>query len=222
MAPKLFFSVLCSAYVLSAGLVGVGVKADELKSPNATSKPVVLRDVPYGAADGVTLLMHIVLPTPKPVTPVPAILFIHGGGWQSGTRNDGLDRAIQCAADGYVGVSVEYRLTQKAPFPAQIQDCKCAVRFLRANAKQYGINPARIGAWGSSAGGHLAGMLGLTGGIAEFEGDAGWRDATSDVQAVCDWYGPTDLASWVRLEQRFGNDSDLRTLFCFRLKLRTE
>jgi acetyl esterase/lipase len=208
----------CSACVFVGFLVGIDAKADESKKPNTTDSTTVLRDVAYGKVGNSVLLMHIVLPSPKPERPVPAIVFIHGGGWASGNRDSGLGWATQCAEAGYVGATIEYRLTQESPFPAQLHDCKCAIRFLRRHAKEYGIAPDRIGGWGSSAGGHLAAMLGLTEGIAEFEGNGGWGDTSSSVQAVCDWYGPADFLSWVRLTQRFGKDTDLRTQFSFPLE----
>lgn len=97
------------------------------------------------------------------------------------------------AAHGYFVASVEYRLSQEAKFPAQIEDCKCAIRYLRAHAKKYNIDPDRIGCWGSSAGGHLVALLGTSGGVKELEGKGGWQDQSSRVQAVCDWFGPTDF-----------------------------
>lgn len=90
--------------------------------------------------------------------PLPAIVCIHGGGWRNGTGK-GFNRIAKYFAErGYVAVSISYRLSGEAPFPAQIQDCKAAVRWLRANAERYGINPDRIGATGHSAGGHLAAL----------------------------------------------------------------
>lgn len=93
------------------------------------------------------------------------------------------------AQQGYICVSVEYRLSGVAIFPAQIEDCKCAVRFLRANAKKYGLNPNRIGAWGESAGGHLAALLGTAGDVKDLEGNGGYLEFSSRVQAVCNWFG---------------------------------
>jgi acetyl esterase/lipase len=97
---------------------------------------------------------------------------------------------------GFVGASIEYRFTQEAPFPAQLEDCKCAIRFLRSNAAKYSIDSERIGAWGISAGGHLATMLAVTGGLKQFEGTGGSPDASSRVQAACNWCGPNDLPTW--------------------------
>ncbi len=102
-------------------------------------------------------------------------------------------RLIEFAQKGYFCATIEYRLSGEAPWPAQIEDCKCAIRFLRAKADEYGLDPKRIGVWGSSAGGHLVAMLGTAGDQKQFEGKGGWPDQSSRVQAVCDWFGPADL-----------------------------
>ncbi|MHC4799639.1 MAG: alpha/beta hydrolase fold domain-containing protein, partial [Planctomycetota bacterium] len=94
---------------------------------------------------------------------------------------------------GYAVASINYRLSQVAKYPAQIHDCKAAIRWLRANAKKYNLNPHRIGVWGSSAGGHLVALLGTTGDVKKLEGDLGNLKYSSRVQAVCDWFGPTDF-----------------------------
>ena len=97
------------------------------------------------------------------------------------------------AAKGYAVAAINYRFSQHAIFPAQIQDCKAAIRWLRANAQKYGLDSDHFGAWGSSAGGHLVALLGTTAGVKELEGPGGNADQSSRVQAVVDWYGPTDL-----------------------------
>jgi acetyl esterase/lipase len=94
---------------------------------------------------------------------------------------------------GYAGAAIEYRYSSEALFPAQLHDCKAAIRFLRAHAATFGLDPARIGVWGASAGGHLAAMLGVTADRPDLEGDQGWPEVSSSVQAVCDWFGPTDF-----------------------------
>lgn len=189
---------------------GTGVQA-------AAPEPTVLHNVQFGKAGDVVLDMELLIPSPAPTKPTPVIVFVHGGGWQGGTSADGMSFAMDAARDGYIACSINYRLSQVAPFPAQLQDCKCAVRFLRANAEKYNIDPDKIGVWGASAGGHLVAMQGLTDGIAEFEGDSGWNDTSSRVQAVCDWFGPTDLVEWIKIEQLYGNDKDLRDLLGFYL-----
>jgi dienelactone hydrolase len=95
----------------------------------------------------------------------------------------------------YAVANINYRLSQHAVFPAQIEDCKTAIRWLRANAKKFGLDPDHIGAWGPSAGGHLVALLGTTGGVKELEGTGGNLDQSSRVQCIVDWFGPTDLAT---------------------------
>jgi acetyl esterase/lipase len=108
-----------------------------------------------------------------------------------GDRHD--RTALPLTAFGYAVASIDYRLSQQATFPAQIQDCKAAVRWLRAHARRYDLDGAHIGFRGASAGGHLVALLGTSGGVKELEGDEGNSDVPGRVQAVCDWFGPTDL-----------------------------
>ena len=122
--------------------------------------------------------------------PRPLILYVHGGAWRGGDKRD--CPALPLTAKGYAVASVNYRLSQDATFPAQIQDCKAAVRWLRKNAKAFQIDPDRVGAWGESAGGHLVALLGVAGDVKEWEGDA--DKVSSQVQCVVDLYGPSDLA----------------------------
>ena len=165
----------------------------------------VFENLQYGQAGGVALVMDLAMPDPVPQNPVPAIVFIHGGGWGGGDRQSMSNWIRLLAREGFVTATIEYRLASAtAPFPAQLQDCKAAVRFLRSNAAKYQIDPQRIGAMGCSAGGHLASMLGLTDGIAEFEGDGGWNQVSSRVQAVCDCFGPSDFTTWEAVVNLFG------------------
>lgn len=130
---------------------------------------------------------------PKISTLMPVLVWIHGGAWRSGDKKEGLKHLISFARQGFFCASIEYRLSHEAIFPAQIEDCKCAIRFLRAHAQKFHIDQHHIGVWGVSAGGHLAALLGTTHHIAEFEGSGGWENYSSRVQAVCDWFGPTDF-----------------------------
>lgn len=147
-------------------------------------------DVPYAEVEGHTL--HLDLYLPEEMHDRPLVMFIHGGGWRAGSRKRCL---VSWLADaGYPLTSIDYRLSDKGKFPAQIHDCKAAVRWLRGNAKKYGYNAERIVAIGTSAGGHLAALLGVSGGVAELEGTVGDHpDQSSRVQAVVDYYGPTDF-----------------------------
>jgi acetyl esterase/lipase len=155
----------------------------------AQTGPQVLRDIEYARAGGRRLLLDLHLPAGR--GPFPVIVWIHGGGWLSGSKDGG--PALRQAGRGYAVASINYRFSYQARFPAQIEDSKAAVRWLRANAAQYDLDPDRVAAWGSSAGGHLAAMLGTAGDRADLEGGGGNIDFSSRVQAVLDWFGPADL-----------------------------
>jgi len=123
------------------------------------------KDVEYGKGGGKPLLMDVFRPKGSSPGPVPAVVVIHGGGWERGTKSDGefSGKAALLAENGFLAINIDYRLSEEAGFPAAVEDCKCAVRYLRAHAKEYGINPDKIGAWGASAGGHLSAILGTSG-----------------------------------------------------------
>jgi len=158
----------------------------------------VHRDIVFGRAarvagqGEVNLLLDLYVPN-APVRAVPIIVYIHGGGW-SGLDKGWCPYPMRLLEKDYAVASINYRLSQEAPFPAQLHDCKAAVRWLRAHAGDYKLDGEHIGAWGDSAGGHLAAMLGVTGNRPELEGDSGTPGISSRVQAVCDWFGPSDLA----------------------------
>ena len=127
--------------------------------------------------------------------PFPAVVCVHGGGFRAGTRQRYLPIAYHLAQRGYLAATVSYRLSPMAQFPAAVEDVKAAVRFLRANAARFHLDPDRIGAVGGSAGGHLVLMLGLTGDVEVFEGSGPNQEQSSRVQAVVNFYGPTDLTA---------------------------
>ena len=158
-------------------------------SPLAQAK--TYKDLQYAKVDDITLHVDLYLPEKSDAAP-PLIVWIHGGGWQNGSK----DRCpfVWLNGQGYAVASVQYRLTDKGSFPAQIHDCKGAIRWLRANAKEYGYNAERIGVVGISAGGHLVALLGTSGDVKELEGDVGGNlDQSSRVQAVLDMCGPADF-----------------------------
>ncbi len=189
---------VCMTIVITSG---TGT-AQESRPPQREGRNIpedvrVLRDVVFGTGGGRELTMHIVLPKAKSDAPMPAYVWVHGGGWQGGTKDGGVRQVLPLVREGFVGATIEYRLTGEAPFPAQIEDCKCAIRYLRAHAEKYNIDPKRIAVGGSSAGGHLVALLGTSGGVMELEGTGGWADHSSAVQAVVDLYGPTDFKAFV-------------------------
>ena len=150
----------------------------------------VLRDLEYVPGGHARNRLDLYLPE-KAARPLPVIVWVHGGGWTNGDKARG--PAQDFATNGYAVAAINYRFSQHAIFPAQIHDCKAAVRWLRAHAAKYGLDPAHVGAWGASAGGHLVALLGTTAGVKELEGAGGNNEQSSRVQAVVDWYGPTDF-----------------------------
>jgi acetyl esterase/lipase len=148
------------------------------------------KNIEYANVDGHSLKLDLYVPQ-NVAAPVPLIVDVHGGGWMAGDKSEMVARGI--IRHGFAVASIDYRLSQVATFPAQIYDCKAAVRWLRAHAADYGLNPDKIGAWGDSAGGHLVSLLGLTAEHPELEGSEGNTNISSRVQAVCDFYGPSDL-----------------------------
>jgi len=175
-----------------------GLKA----APRLPDSVVVERDVQYGKAGERPLKLDLVLPRKSSEKPLPAIVFIHGGAWRAGDKAGGVWNVIRFVASGnYVGASVGYRLTGEAIWPAQIHDCKAAIRWLKANAKKYNLDPNRIGVWGSSAGGHLVSLLGTSGDVKELEGNCGSPGQSSRVACVVDFCGPSDFLEFAKAKR---------------------
>ena len=158
-------------------------------------------DVEYSNV-GARVAMDIVRPKAASPEKRPAVLLVHGGGFRRGNRQSYLPVAIRLAQRGYVAATASYRLAPRHQFPAAVEDVKAAVRFLRANADKYGIDPDHIGAMGGSAGGHLVLFLGLTPNVAEFEGTGPNREFSSRVQCVVNYYGPNRFHAVVCKERR--------------------
>jgi acetyl esterase/lipase len=157
----------------------------------------VLAGLPYAALPGARPLeLDLYLPAARPA---PVVVFVHGGGWRLGSRHSagpaypGTSAFEAVAGAGIAVASVDHRLSGEAVWPAQLHDVKAAVRWLRARAGELGVDPGRVSAWGESAGGHLAALLGLTAGDPDLEGDVGVTGPSSGVAAVAAWYPPTDL-----------------------------
>lgn len=127
--------------------------------------------------------------------PFPAVVYVHGGGWNAGSKTAFRRQAAYMATKGFVGACISYRLSQEATYPAALHDSKAAVRWMRANARKYRINPDAIGAAGGSAGGHLVALLGTTGDLPELEGDRGSAGFSSRVQAVAAFNPVVDFVS---------------------------
>jgi acetyl esterase/lipase len=156
--------------------------------------PEIEKGITYGKAGGQELKLDMARPTGK--GPFPLVVCIHGGAWRIGAKEHHHVTIRLLAENGYVAATVQYRFAPKFQFPAQVDDVKGAVRFLRANAKKYDIDPKRVAALGDSAGGHLSLMLGLLDPTDRLEGEGEHRGQSSKVQAVVNYYGPTDFTTW--------------------------
>jgi acetyl esterase/lipase len=169
-------------------IAGFGpVNAEGLKA-----RVLAAGDVVFGRGGETELRLDLYRPAGADA-PLPAVIFIHGGGWCGGEKADYREMAARVAAHGYLCASINYRLSHQAPFPAAVEDCKCAVRWLRAHAAECGADAECIGALGASAGAHLAAMVALTPG--RFEGEGGWPDRSSAVQCAACYCGPFDLTA---------------------------
>jgi hypothetical protein len=187
-------SVLTVYIVLMLSAVAIAQGDVNSTSPEVNTGPIVYRDLPYVSNGHERQKLDLFLP--REGKNLPLIIRVHGGAWMMGTKD--WEKPEDFIRNGYAVASIGYRLSQHAKFPAQIEDCKAAVRFLRANAQKYNLDPNRFAAWGGSAGGHLAAMLGTTGDINEF--DVGENlSCSSKVQAVVDYFGPTDLIGFHRM-----------------------
>lgn len=170
----------------------------------------IVRDIVYAEierAEGepVRLALDAAFPRHSDEKPLPVAVYVHGGGWSGGSRQAGDVFLPMLARGGYLAVSISYRLTGEDTWPAQLHDCKAAIRFLRANADELGIDAERIGVWGHSAGGHLSSMLGTCGDVEDLEGDVGDGGVTSRVACVAALSGPADLTTFVRPRRRGGD-----------------
>lgn len=165
---------------------------------SAESRPAIqtVLDIPYAGTDNPRQCLDLFSPSERhSESPLPVIVFVHGGAWRAGDKRSGRGRVRPFVASGhYAGVSVGYRLTGEAQWPAQIHDVKAAIRWIRANAKTQGLDPDRVGVWGTSAGGHLVAMLGTSAGVPAMDGDLGPHNKVSSaVTCVVDFFGPTDF-----------------------------
>jgi len=176
--------------------VWAAIRSGELKTvkpPKQMPAGVQLtKDIEYGKVGKRSLKLDMYRPT-KQKKPVPGLIFIHGGAWKGSNKDRYRLYAARYAQQGYVAVSISYRLSGEAPFPAAVQDAKCAVRWMRANAAKYGVDPNNICVLGGSAGGHLAMMVGYSSDAKRLEGRGGHQNVSSRVQAVVNLYGPCDL-----------------------------
>ncbi len=168
------------------------------------------RDLEYAVEDGESLQLDLYLP--KDAKNPPLIVWIHGGGWRNGDKANVNPAILRLSGEGYAVASINYRLKDLSIHPKNIHDCKGAVRWLRAQAETYGYDSARIAVGGSSAGGHLSLLLGMSSGIEELEGTVGGNvDQSSAVKAIVDFYGPSELMIMAETQERFNRAHDFES-----------
>jgi len=168
------------------------------------------KDIAYIPNGNEAQKLDLYLPEKAADKPLPLIVHIHGGGWMGGSKFPCPVAAM--VLKGYAVASVEYRFSQKAIFPAQIQDCQAAIRWLRAHAKEYNFDTDHVGVVGGSAGGHLSALVGTSGGKNAFPKIGGNEEQSDRVQAVCDIFGPADFSTVV---QQAGEDKNVKNIFEF-------
>ena len=195
---KSFMCALLLVFTLAVGGFAAEPKSTPKPSAGAPKKApaelpgvTALRDVAY--VGGGHERQKLDLFVPEKGENLPLVVWIHGGGWVGGSKEN--PPALGFTRSGYAVASINYRFSQHAVYPAQIEDCKAAIRWLRANAAKHRINPDKIGVWGASAGGHLVALLGTTGDVKEFDKGENLGQS-SRVQAVCDVFGPTDFLEY--------------------------
>ena len=170
--------------------------ADEFKMDWESQGINFYEDVAYGMGGDHPMYLDLMIPMEKAEKKRPVIIWVHGGGWSTPEltkKYRPVNALVQACHMGFVCASIEYRLVTEKPFPAPIEDCKCAVRFLKAHAGELGIDPDCIGIWGESAGGQLAALVGASYRNPCLEGNGGWKEYSSEVKAVCDWYCGGDM-----------------------------
>lgn len=176
----------------------------------ASPDPVAIEsDIPYLDTDNPQHLLDLYLPNERKARALPVIVFIHGGGWTSGDKSSAAVHLIPLVRSGqYAGVSINYRFSSEAIWPAQLEDCRAAIRWVRENAEARGLDAEHIGVWGPSAGGHLALMVGLTGNARERSAK---RDVDNSVAAIANFFGVTDmLALREKPDSRPGNAAAMK------------
>jgi acetyl esterase/lipase len=213
-------ALACIVTVLTAWTVAAEPAPDAKDKTPAKSAPQppklpdgvrAEKDIQYVPGGDESQRLDLYLPEPRPDHPLPVVINIHGGGWRGGSKA-GHPLLGLVARGGFAAASVEYRFSQKAIFPAQIQDCQAAIRWLRANSKKYNFDPDRFGVIGGSAGGHLCALVGTSGGKKAFPPIGGNEEQSDRVQAVCDIYGPADFNT---VMQQAEDDKNVKNIFKF-------
>lgn len=204
--PGLLLLLLSTLVNGSAGQI----LADEKPAPKLPPGVRMERDLAYVEGGDESQKLDLYLPQNPTSLPLPLIVHIHGGGWRGGSKFP--CPFLGMVNRGYAVASIEYRFSQKAVFPAQIQDCQAAIRWLRGHAEKYGLDAMKVGVIGGSAGGHLSALVGTSGGAKAFPMIGEFQDQSDDVQCVCDIFGPANFAT---VMQQAADDKNVRNIFQF-------
>jgi acetyl esterase/lipase len=184
---KLVFSWLAVMILIS----GSALFASAAEPAPRTASIIAERNIPYVENGHRNQVLDLYLPDQPSDKPLPLMIWIHGGAWMAGSQAN--PPVLYLVNKGFAVASIQHRFSSHAIWPAQAYDCKAAIRFLRANAAKYNLDPNHFGVGGDSSGGHLAAFVGTSGDVKEMEGDLGNTNISSRVQAVVDWFGPTDF-----------------------------
>ncbi len=172
-------------------LAGSILYTSAAESASETIGIIAERNIPYVENGHPNQILDLYLPDQPSDKPLPLMIWIHGGAWMAGSHANPPVRYL--VNEGFAVASIQHRFSRHAIWPAQAHDCKAAIRFLRAHTAEYNLDPDHFGVGGDSSGGHLAAFIGTSGDVSDMEGDLGNTDMSSRVQAVVDWFGPTDL-----------------------------
>lgn len=214
-----------TAFLLSitATLLAANVYAQQNRRRPFTppANIILTADIPYAGTENPRQMLDLMLPKESKNRSLPVIVFIHGGGFKAGSKTTGLWHLRSIAESGnYACITINYRLTDESIWPTQVHDCKAAIRWVKANAKKYNMNPDKIGIWGSSAGGYLAAMLGTSADVIAMDGAIGSNfTLSSQVACVVDFFGATDFVSlskdtpaWAKLKHGYSNSPDSKLM----------
>lgn len=186
----------CTLLIVFVLLFTLSVDASHAQQPPKIPDDVeILRNVEFGKGGNQTLSMHILRPKTLPKEPMPVLVYINGSAWMRDNKDLAIGRLIATAQQGYFGATIQVRTSGETTFPGMLEDAKCAIRFLRAHAKEYHLDTDRIGVWGDSSGGHLSALVGLTADVKDLEGSGGWPEFSSRVDAVCSMCPAVDFLS---------------------------
>ena len=182
---------------------------NNFERPAQSSLIQIKQNIFYTKNENLRQSLDLIIPQKRKKEKLPVIVYIHGGAWKAGNKNQGQRHLSAFVESGhYIGVSVGYRLSSEAKWPSQIHDCKAAIRWIRGNAKEYGMDTTKIGAIGHSAGGHLVSMLGTTSGVKALEGSLGQHtNESSNINCVINFFGPSAFLEMSKFPSRIDHDA---------------